>query len=210
MAVTFGEDGFWLYLDGQLVDSRSSFKQGLDTNNEVLAIGANIWGRSASDPYYARNHFAGTIKDFTVDGVQLGAALVAEIAGKPQDPPLSQPTVVGNSLQGTFGNDTLAASDHPVTEVFGDYGNDVITGSDFDDILNGGHGVDHINGGDGNDTIISRADGREPKIAQNYTSEDDPNGEIDPISNTLYPDQPIEADDVLIGGLVQIHLGSLP
>ena len=52
----------------------------------------------------------------------------------------------------------------------------------------------------GNDLLVSYADGREPVIAQNYNNDDDPNNEINDATRTLYPDQPIEADDVLIGG----------
>jgi hypothetical protein len=49
--------------------------------------------------------------------------------------------------------------------------------------------------------LVSRSDGREPKLAQAYVpAEDDPYGQLDPDTLTIYPDQPIASDDVLIGG----------
>ena len=64
--IEFGESGFHLYLDGELVGSKTNFTQGLNTNTEELAIGANIWARSDSNPLYAANEFEGVISDFTI------------------------------------------------------------------------------------------------------------------------------------------------
>ena len=54
LAVSFGAQGFQVYLDGQLVASNEEFTQGLDTNQERLALGANIWAHSASNPRRGR------------------------------------------------------------------------------------------------------------------------------------------------------------
>lgn len=81
VAITFGAEGFQLYLDGVSADSRDEFTQGIDTNMEALAIGANIWGRSAEDPLYARDEFAGVISDFTIHQGQLTEAEIAALAG---------------------------------------------------------------------------------------------------------------------------------
>lgn len=52
------------------------------------------------------------------------------------------------------GNDSVFASDltAPIT-IYGEAGNDLITGGTADDILDGGEGVDRISGGTGNDLI---------------------------------------------------------
>ena len=52
---------------------------------------------------------------------------------------------------GTVGNDTLSAS--PFCLIFGDAGNDVLTGGAGNDTLNGGIGNDTLNGGFGSDTL---------------------------------------------------------
>ena len=80
LAVTFGADGLWVYLDGRIEGYKTQFFQGLDTNTEPLAIGANIWARSEEKPQYASDFFQGTIDDFVIYGGQLDAVAVARIA----------------------------------------------------------------------------------------------------------------------------------
>ena len=48
--------------------------------------------------------------------------------------------------------------------------------------------------------VMRIGQGREPTIAQEYGRKDDPDKEINADTRTYYPNQPIEADDVLIGG----------
>ncbi|REK29935.1 MAG: hypothetical protein DWQ42_03275 [Planctomycetota bacterium] len=223
-AFTFGEAGAWLYLDGLMRDWNTEFDQGLDTNDETLVIGANIWGRSEASPYWARNAFSGSIEGFTLFDTQYDRHQVADLAGVEPDPPLEEPTVIGGVLTGTLEDDTdLDAGAHGVYQVYGDYGNDTITGNNtlptltaaahndapadnrlpegnFVNILRGGHGNDTIVGSDFSDLIVSFADGREPTIVQEWDASDDPYGEIDPESNTHFPGQPIEGDDVFTGG----------
>ncbi|MEM1387472.1 MAG: LamG-like jellyroll fold domain-containing protein [Pseudomonadota bacterium] len=94
-----------------------------------------------------------------------------------------------DDIDGGNGNDQLQ----------GGYGNDTLRGSDGDDILDGGHGEDLLIGGAGNDLLISRSDAREPKVAFDPNrDEGDPLNEL--TNGKLYPDQPIPADDVMIGG----------
>lgn len=81
----------------------------------------------------------------------------------------------------------------------GDHGADILFGDNWHDILDGGHGEDRIFGGAGNDLLISRADAREPDIA--YVAdrvEGDPYNEL--TNGKLYPDQPVNGDDLLVGG----------
>ncbi|MEM8680280.1 MAG: LamG-like jellyroll fold domain-containing protein [Planctomycetota bacterium] len=137
---------------------------------------------------------------------------------------LQKPTVVDDVLWGTLRDDdsvqSLDAGRFGVNAVFGSYGNDRLIANnrvvsdrpglpspsaeidirDYANVLNGGHGKDQLIGSDLPDLLISRSDGREPVIAQNYNSADDPLDEIDPQTNTHYPAQPLDGDDVLVGG----------
>ncbi len=90
-------------------------------------------------------------------------------------------------------------------ELMGGYGNDILRGGDGDDVLDGGRGSDILEGGAGNDTLISRSDAGEQKIGQlavDMPTRDDPDGEVDEALQKLsiYADQPLVGDDVLIGG----------
>jgi Ca2+-binding RTX toxin-like protein len=105
-----------------------------------------------------------------------------------------------DEIDGGAGNDALDGGDGN-DAIFGGYGNDVVTGGAGDDTIDGGHGEDQLDGGDGNDVIVSRADGREPEIAQDFDASDDPDGEIDVASRRLYPSQAeMPANDMLTGG----------
>lgn len=217
LAVTFGEDGFWIYLDGVMADWNTEFTQTLETNNEDLAIGASIWGRSDQNPDWANAFFDGTISDFQIYDTQFDRGQVTELSGYEAAPILESPAVIDGALVGTLNDDgNLDAGSHGVHMVFGDYGDDVLIGNSsaplselswgdlnldgIANVLNGGHGNDRLVGSDLNDVLISRADGREPVIAQEWDASDDPDNELDPISNTYYAGQPIEGDDVLVGG----------
>ncbi len=197
LAVTFGSDGFWLYVDGRLEGWRTSFGQGLEANMMSLAVGANTWGRSEEDPDWRWNFFDGTIADFTLYGTQFSRQEVAALAGVEPEEPLSEPTVIDGVLHGTDRGEWLRNTTH----AHGGYGDDRILGTSADDRLDGGHGEDLLIGGEGNDVLVSRSDGREARLAQEYEpGEDDPYGEIDPVTRTIYPDQPIASDDMMIGG----------
>ena len=102
---------------------------------------------------------------------------------------------VGGTLMGTDADEELTGGN-----INGGYGDDLLIGTAGGDLLDGGHGEDRLEGGVGADVLTSRSDGREPQIAQTYGLEDDPYGEVNTATRTLYPSQPIEADDVLIGG----------
>ena len=87
---------------------------------------------------------------------------------------------------------------------YGGYGADLIRGGDGADIMDGGHGQDELMGGDGDDILVSTSDGREQTPGQllpGYAKKARPdNGDLDPATNKLYPDQPLASDDTLTGG----------
>jgi len=200
VAVAFGEQGFQLYLNGELAQLRSDVAFGLAENDNNLIVGATNWAQSSAHPHVTYHHFEGTISDFTLFDSQLGYRNIHELTGVEPDGPPGAPTMIDGVLHGTDEGETLDAGANGSRQINGGYGDDHLLGSAEDDVLDGGYGEDRLEGGDGNDLLISRSDGRETIIAQNHSAADDPNHEIDPVSRTYYADQPIVADDVLIGG----------
>ena len=134
-----------------------------------------------------------------------GPGDVSQLSAPVEPPvPVGDDTISGaagdDTIDGGAGNDTLDGGDGSDT-IQGGYGDDIVTGGAGNDTLDGGHGEDTLSGGDGDDVIVSRADAREPVIAQDYDASDDPDNEIDPATNMLYPSQAnMPADDVLSGG----------
>ena len=60
-AITFGAEGFRLFLDGQVVDAEPAFTGGMENNSESLVIGANTWARDAGNPYWRADFLEGEI-----------------------------------------------------------------------------------------------------------------------------------------------------
>lgn len=200
LAVTFGPDGLWVYLDGQRSAWQTAFVQGLEHNTHNLVIGANAWKRDNKNPYSTSDQFAGRISDFMVFDRQLPVEQVTGLAGIPLATKPAETYVVEGLLSGTDSNDVLDAKIHNVDNMFGGYGDDALAGSDGNDFLDGGHGEDRLSGGGGDDVLYSSSDGREPVIAQEYDRRDDPDNQIHAATRTHYAYQPIDADDVLVGG----------
>jgi Ca2+-binding RTX toxin-like protein len=103
-----------------------------------------------------------------------------------------------DGIDGRRGNDTLLGRGGGDV-LQGGEGNDTLDGGAGNDVLDGGAGEDVLRGGSGNDLLISMADGREPRIA-NVPGRDEGDPERELTGGKLYPDQPVPADDVLIGG----------
>jgi len=249
LAITFGEKGLNVYLDGKLKETEIEYKQTMEMNYENIVIGANGYARNDNNDS-AKHEFTGTISDFQVYGQQLNAYDVADMSGNPDAiyaleieefmPVFSQfqnkatdnlfdlgakfgydengtatvkDIVSGTSgddvmdgtaqqdyLDGGLGHDTINGGDES-DELQGNYGNDDLFGGNGNDLLDGGHGEDFLDGGAGDDVLISRSDAREPFVAYDpVRDETDPLGELDPLTGKLYPNQPLNADDVLKGG----------
>lgn len=98
-------------------------------------------------------------------------------------------------LFGGNGNDLL----------IGGYGEDVLDGGRGNDRLEGGRGSDLMLGGDGNDLLISRADAGEQRAGQLVLDEPsrpfpDPSISKKYLKLIDWIDQPLVADDILVGG----------
>ncbi|MEM9587245.1 MAG: LamG-like jellyroll fold domain-containing protein, partial [Planctomycetota bacterium] len=70
VAVTFGDSGFRLYLDGQLVDSEDDFTQGMTENDNSLVLGASTTHRDGNR-MNLRDAFEGELASFDFYAEQL-------------------------------------------------------------------------------------------------------------------------------------------
>lgn len=114
-----------------------------------------------------------------------------------------------DTIKGEGGDDTLNG-DAGDDEIHGGYGDDVILGGDGDDTIDGGRGSDLLFGGAGDDVLLSRADIGEDRAGQlvlGEPSRDFPDPSIDPKLLKLvdWVDQPLAADDILVGGEGKDH-----
>jgi hypothetical protein len=75
LAVTFGPDGLWVYLDGQRSAWQTAFVQGLEHHTQKLVIGANAWKRDEKNPYSTLDQLAGRISDFMLFAGLTSAAM---------------------------------------------------------------------------------------------------------------------------------------
>lgn len=114
-----------------------------------------------------------------------------------------------DTIKGEGGDDTLNG-DGDDDEIHGGYGDDVLLGGDGDDTLDGDRGSDLLFGGAGDDVLLSRGDTGEDRAGQlvlGEPSRDFPDPSIDPTLLKLvdWIDQPLAADDILIGGEGKDH-----
>ena len=125
-----------------------------------------------------------------------------------------QPILAGNdfidagdgndTVHGDAGNDELLGGNGHDT-LDGGYGDDLLDGGAGDDVLDGGRGSDLLLGGDGDDLLVSRSDAGEQRIGQlaiGQATREDPDNEVNFERQKLYgwEDQPLVADDILVGG----------
>ncbi|NEQ44733.1 MAG: DNRLRE domain-containing protein [Leptolyngbya sp. SIOISBB] len=158
VAITFGDRGLELWLDGTLVDT-NSYTGGLGTstgdigNREPIVLGANQWGSGDQVADVLDNHFSGTLQDVRLYDQQLSSG---EIAQLPTNPNTSANNVfealtTAPAIQGEAGNDTLiGGSGNDI--LFGELGDDTLNGTDADAV---GHlEIDTLTGGAGADLFI--------------------------------------------------------
>ena len=104
-----------------------------------------------------------------------------------------------DQLDGGLGDDLLQGGKQDDV-LQGGYGNDMLQGDAGDDVLDGGHGEDTLEGGAGNDLLISTSDGREGPVAYDAQRDEGIAPDSADATGRAYAEQPIHADDVLIGG----------
>ena len=162
LAITFGEEGIALILDGQRIAFRPDVVYDWTTNTEYLVVGATGWSNDAGSANKLHSHFNGTISDFVIlDEPMTAAALKAAGLGTGDfgrlgldaDPITTTGTTNNDTISGDENNDRLASSGgDDVVRGFG--GDDVLLGEAGDDTLDGGNGSDTLNGGEGDDSIM--------------------------------------------------------
>jgi|GEM_PF-847305 len=126
-------------------------------SDQLYAEGLNLYGNAGDDFLFGTdmtNAFGGdgydrvTLLDSSTAGavINLGAQNVELVRGTDFDDDLDASTVTADDLIDQNGNT------QPV-RLFGNNGDDTLTGSDFFDFISGGRGDDTINGNGGNDII---------------------------------------------------------
>lgn len=193
LVVTWGDDGFRLFVDGRLLDAAVDADLGLSGNQNEFVVGASNGFQSGQ----TRNldaRLEGTIEGLAVYDRQLDYLEVAALAGLETERPTT-PRMIDGVLTGTDSGERLVG-----TNVEGGYGDDLILGAATPSRLDGGYGEDIVRGGPSDDLLISRSDAGEPPIQQAYGPGFDPLGEIDPVTRTTSGFGLLAADDILIGG----------
>lgn len=150
LAVSFGEDGLKVYVDGRLVDAELDFKQGLEANERALLIGASGAFRN-NDEERPHDTFDGAIANVALYAQQLSDTNIATLAG--QIDPIEGGASGNDFLLGTSEDDFLQGGGGDDTLV-GESGRDILDGGDDNDELDGGRGNDTLNGGGGLDTLL--------------------------------------------------------
>ncbi len=107
VAISFGSEGFRVYLDGELVASRDGFTTGIASNVNSLVLGANTWARDAGDPDWRADYFEGTIEDFTIFSDQVTPEQIAASTDSSGSPTIDN-AIVANA-PGTDSVDTVLA-----------------------------------------------------------------------------------------------------
>ena len=210
-----------LQSEAYLIANREPWILGADTSRSKNTDSPDDF---AAEHGKLRDAFDGAIADFgiwggfTEDDV-LTADEIFELATQGPGSALTntagpQPMVAAaDTINGGGGNDLIFgdAGDDDLSggaghdEIRGGYGDDILQGNEGDDVLEGGRGSDLLLGGDGDDVLISRSDAGEQRIGQvaiGDPSRPDPDGEVNPDRQKLYgwEDQPLVADDILVGG----------
>ncbi|MEM6470097.1 MAG: LamG-like jellyroll fold domain-containing protein [Planctomycetota bacterium] len=157
VAITFGEEGLRLYVDGRTADGEIEFDQGMQLNTNSLILGASAVRRDGDRPNL-RDALEGTIEAFDVYPSQLSPFEIADLVGVNLGG-LETPAEIDGVLVGTDAGESLSGSN-----VNGSYGDDEIDGTSEDDVLDGGHGEDIIRGGEGDDLLISRSSPSPPRM----------------------------------------------
>ncbi len=163
-AMTFGENGVELLLDGARVAFDADIVYDMTGNTEALIVGASGWSNTAGQTDRIHSHFNGKISNFVVFGTPLSAAELKDLDLSPGATGQLDNTgssARGMTLLGTDGADHLSGGDGGDTvsagagddRVFGQAGDDMIAAEDGHDSVIGGDGNDMIDGAGGNDRL---------------------------------------------------------
>ena len=181
LAFSFGDKGIEIWLNGALVASEPTFKQGIDVNDKSLLVGGSrAWRSNDSDTPHSL--MKGEVGNITIFDSQLGGSDMIALTGA-VDPMLATHAQMQANMadlaplfeQLHHGSDTLQdilheygvshhghmmsplnmmIRGHGESDVSGTSGNDGINGQRGDDDLKGAGGDDVVQGGYGNDKLL--------------------------------------------------------
>ncbi|MEO0398932.1 MAG: LamG-like jellyroll fold domain-containing protein [Pseudomonadota bacterium] len=170
-AVSFGEDGLKIYLNGELIGAEPEITQGLTTNDRALLVGASGIHRK-NDDQTPRDQFDGTITDVALYDQQFDPQGMAELAGlsdpafeaaalnaiateelMPAFQQLHHGSDAAKDLAMEYGFNHMGDMMNPVPIEAGTDGDDNLTGTEARDAINGYMGDDNIDGLGGDDVL---------------------------------------------------------
>ncbi|NET35261.1 MAG: hypothetical protein F6K19_25075 [Cyanothece sp. SIO1E1] len=162
-AFSFGDEGARLMLNGVEIDAAPDFTVGLSSNHESLAIGANTWSRTQTNPTRIRDAFDGTISDFKVFDNSIVADAVApgvpmgehDNAAKGPCPATGGP--VCNCGKNEDEQEPAESGDNS-SQLKGTQADDQLIGSDSSQLIKGYRGKDQVKAGAGKDTVYGGND----------------------------------------------------
>ncbi|MEO9518147.1 MAG: LamG-like jellyroll fold domain-containing protein, partial [Paracoccaceae bacterium] len=173
-AVTFGDQGLEVYLDGVRAAYDEELQVGLDGNNEALIIGANGWSATPGTTDNINSHFTGEISDVAVYDRQLDAdelygsaprSNIQYMTGEVESYTVAQNAAGDIILKGEEGRTVVDDAEYIAFDdlsvrtqdiEFGSKNEDTITGSDGADILVGRGGADQLFGYGNDDVLMGR------------------------------------------------------
>ena len=209
LAITFGDEGLKVYLNGKLSAALPALRQTMDANSENIVIGASGFKRVTNNDA-PRLAFKGEISDFALYDKDLTAHEIAQLVGGHHQMNLEYELEVEdfmpNFTQLHHGSEYLKdiASDagyghgghgHSHDDNHGSSMNmkkDIVKGDASDNNINGTHHTDYINGKAGNDTI-NGGNGND-QLQGHYGNDDLFGGEGNDILDGGH------GEDVLVGG----------
>ncbi|MFK7752888.1 MAG: Hint domain-containing protein [Sedimentitalea sp.] len=152
VAVTFGSEGTYIYLDGVEVAS-GSYTGGIAGNSEPWTLGANQQKSDDGVANKLQDHFDGSLGEFALIGSQLAPEDVERLNSEGMPDAIDSGS---DTLEGGAGADSLSGGDGG-DSLLGGAGEDTIEGGSGDDTIYGGDDSDQLEGGAGNDTLYGEA-----------------------------------------------------
>ena len=170
-AVSFGENGLNVYVNGLLLAAEPEMKQGMDMNERSFLVGASGAWRT-SDSHTASQQFKGTISNVMVFDEQVGGEAMAALAGEvdpafeadaltalahedlmPAFQQLHHGSDEAKALAMAYGFNHMGGMTANATSSQGTDQDDTFQGTSERDAFNGGLGDDIINGMAGKDIL---------------------------------------------------------
>ncbi|MEM9063140.1 MAG: LamG-like jellyroll fold domain-containing protein [Pseudomonadota bacterium] len=206
-------EGFILQNENPWVLGADSYRSDVNSTAQIFAVDDEDLDRAFDGAVAEFGVWGGFTPEDALSQAEINELIANGPGAALTNPSGPQPMLAGDDvfeggdgddlIFGEAGNDTLdggAGND----SIEGGYGDDWIEGGSGNDELDGGRGNDILFGGDGDDLLWARSDGGEQRAGQLVL--DDPSR---PLGNQIdleylkladWIDQPIEADDVLVGG----------